>query len=81
MLGQFGCRIRRPVCALVKPAELVMGRGMLGLKLNHGFKLLDGFVQVSEAFLCQAELKIQSGYGWIDLLRFLERLDRLLDLV
>ena len=54
---------------------------MLGFKLNHGLKFLDGLVEMSQVFLRQPELKIQGGHRRVNLLRFLERLDCLFDLV
>jgi len=38
---QFPRRILRTICPLIEPAQLVMGRGMLGLELQHRFKRVD----------------------------------------
>ena len=58
-----------------------MRRGMLGLELKHRFKGTDRLVNMSQPFLRQAKLKIQSGHCRINLLRLLKRLDRLFRLI
>jgi len=81
MLLHFPGRIFRPTRLLIKPAHLVMRRGMLRLELQHRFKGADGILNMAPTFLSQAKLKIQRGDCRIDLLGLLKSLDSLLWLV
>jgi len=54
---------------------------MLRLELDHGFKFVDGVLQMPQTFLGQAELKIQRGHGEINFLGLLKRLDGRLRLI
>src|SRR5882757_1618212 len=78
---QFLRRILRTVCPLIEPAQLVMGRGMLGLELQHSFKRVNRLLNLPEPFLSQTELEVQCADCGIDFLRLLKSLDRLLCLI
>ena len=74
--GQRLGRLGGAVHSLIKPAELIMPGGMVGLKLNQRFEFADGILEVPQSFLGDAQLEIQGVHRGLDLLRLLKCLDR-----
>jgi len=66
----------RDVCPLIEPAQLVMGRGIAGLKLQHRFKRVIALLNLAPAVPGPNELEVQRADAGFDFLRLLKSLDR-----
>ena len=81
VLLHFPRGILRAAGALVKLAELVVGGRMVRLEAHDVFKFADGFVEMAQSRLGQAELEMHGGHGVVNLLGLLKGLDGRLRLV